>query len=379
VVLAGVTAAGWAAGVGLIAITALVLIAWSGDGRSGSSAAAALRIAADVWLLANGTPLHVDGSTFGLLPLGLAALPAYLLTRAGASLARTVGVSEAGEAARATAALAAAYAVLAVVVTGPATTTHVRPAPLWAFVAATLLAGAFGGIGVLRGAGLCPAAWAALPERLRLAVHGGALAVAVVLTGGAVLAGGALAVSAGEAGTVLGALRTGVVATVALLVVSLAYLPNAILWAAGFVIGPGFAIGSGTTVSSFDVRLRPVPALPLLAALPSAPHSWLMVQLLLPVAGGLLAGAVVGRRQVEVALGRLLGTAASSGLAAGLLMGLLCLVAGGPVGGGQLAAVGPSAWRVALVFAGEVGLPAMAAAWWTARHPRSEEWPADSG
>jgi hypothetical protein len=367
VVLAGVTAAVWAAALGLIGSTVAVLVVWSTDGRSGSSAAAAMRIAADAWLLANGTPLHVDGTPFGLVPLGLAALPAYLLSRAGTSLARTVAVTDGREAARVTAALALAYAVLAVVVTGPATTAHVSPTPGWAFLAAATLATVFGGLGVLRGAALWPAVRAALPEPLRLAAHGGAVAAAVVVTGAALLAGVALALSAGEAGLVLGALGTGVVGTAMLLVVSLAYLPNTIVWAAAFVIGPGFAVGSGTAVSAFAVRLHPVPALPLLAALPTAANRWLVALVLLPVAGGLLAGAVVGRRQVDVALGRLLGTAAATGAAAGLLVGLLCLISAGPAGAARMAAVGPSAWRVALALAAEVAVPAMAAAWWTGR------------
>jgi hypothetical protein len=110
-----------------------------------------------------------------------------------------------------------------------------------------------------------------------------------------------------------------------------------------------------------------VPGLPLLAALPSGTSSWQAALLLLPAAGGLMAGAAVGRHQVGAALRSVLGTAASTGLVAGLAMGLLSLASGGPAGGGRLATVGPSAWRVALVFAAEVGVPAMAAAWWTAR------------
>ncbi|MEP6697839.1 MAG: DUF6350 family protein [Pseudonocardiales bacterium] len=368
VVVAGVTAAGWAVGVGLIAVTVVVLVAWSGDGRSGSSAAAALRIAADVWLLANGTPLKVGGTMFDLVPLGLAALPACLLIRSGASLARTVGVTDLRGAARATGVLALAYAVLAVVVTGPATTAQVHPAPLLALVAAAVLAGVFGGVGVLRGADLWPATWTLLPEPVRLTLHGGAVAVAVLFAGAALLGGAALALSGSEAGSVLSALRTGVVGTLVLLAVSLAYLPNAVVWAAAYLAGPGFAVGTGTTVGAFDVRLRPVPALPLLAALPSAPLGWLAALLLLPATGGLLAGAAVGRRQAGTALRRMLGTAAATGPAAGIMVGVLCLVSGGPSGGRQLAAVGPSAWRVALVLAAEVALPAMAAAWWTARH-----------
>lgn len=370
-VLAGVTAAVWAAAVGLVAITAVVLVAWSTEGRSGSSAAAALRIAADAWLLANGAPLRVSGSLFALLPLGLTALPACLLTHAGASLARTVGVTDARGAARATAALVLPYAVIAVVVTGPAGTASIGAPPLLACLAAAMIATVFGGLGVLRAAALWPAVRAALPEPLRLALHGGMLAVIVVLGGAAVLAGAALALSAGEAGTVLEALRAGVAGTVALLAISLAYLPNAVLWSAAFLIGPGFAVGTGSAVSAFGVRPGPVPALPLLAALPGGPVGWLAVLLLVvPVAGGLVAGAVIGRRQAGAALHRLLGIGAASGLAAGLLLGLLCLLSGGPAGSDRLATVGPSAWRVALLLAAEVGVPAMVTAWWTAWRAR---------
>ncbi len=369
-VIAGVTAAVWAVAVGLIAITAVALIAWSTDGRSTSPAAAVLRMAAEVWLLANGTPLRVGGSPFALVPLGLTALPAYLLARAGASLARTVGVADVRGVGRATVALAGSYAVIAVVVTGPAGAAHAGATPLWAFLAAGVIATVCGGLGVLQGAGLWPSVWRALPEWARLAVHGGVLAVLIVLAGAALLAGGALAIHGAEAGTVLRASGPGVVGALVLLVISLAYLPNAVVWSAALVTGPGFAVGTGTAVSAFGVRLGPVPALPLLAALPGTAPRWLPAVLLLPAAGGLLAGALVGRRQHGAPLRRVLGTGLATGCAAGLVMGLLCLAAGGQAGAGRLATVGPSAWRVSLMFAAEVALPAMAAAWWTARHGR---------
>ncbi|MDQ6874705.1 MAG: DUF6350 family protein, partial [Actinomycetota bacterium] len=115
VVLAAVSAAVWAAAVGLIAIAVVVLLGWATDRRSTSPAAAAVRTAADVWLIAHGAPMRAAGSTFHLVPLALTALPAYLLHRAGASVARTVGVTDLGAAFRATAAVGLSYAVLAVV------------------------------------------------------------------------------------------------------------------------------------------------------------------------------------------------------------------------------------------------------------------------
>jgi len=390
VVGAATTAAGWAAGVGLIAVTVVVLLAWAAEPRSGAPAGAALQLAADGWLLAHGVPLKVAGATFGLIPLALTTLPAYLLSRAGASVARAARVGDVTTAARATAVLTATYAVLAALVTGPAATTGVSASPLRAALSAGLLALVCGGAGVLRGSGVLHSSRleggigvrpgnASRPESgplagasaaLREAARGGAIAVAAVLAGAALVAGAALATRAGGVRGVFDALGTGVAGGIFLLLISLAYLPNLAIWSAAFLVGPGFAVGNGTGVGLFGVRLHPLPALPLLAALPAGPvHRWLLVLLAVPVAGGLLAGVAVGRRTAggEVSRRRLIGTAAGTGPAAGLMLGLLCLLSGGPAGSGRLSAVGPSAWRVALVLAAEVGVPAAAVAWWTVR------------
>jgi hypothetical protein len=47
-----------------------------------------------------------------------------------------------------------------------------------------------------------------------------------------------------------------------------------------------------------------------------------------------------------------------TGVGAGLATALLAALAGGALGPGYLAAVGPSAWQVALALAVEVGVPA---------------------
>lgn len=368
VVLAAVSAAVWAAAVGLIAIAVVVLLAWATDRRSTSPAAAALRTAADVWLIAQGAPIRAAGSTFHLIPLALTALPAYLLHRAGASVARTVGVAGLGAAFRATAAVALSYAVVAVVVTGPAAAPHARVGPLAAFLGAGLLATLCAGAGVLRESGRWRDLWQRAPEPSRAAVHGGVVAVAVSLAAATLLAGASLAAGAGEAGRVFGGLRVGVVGAVVLTLLSLAYLPNAGVYAMAFLAGPGFAVGSGTTVSPSGVRLLPVPALPLLAALPAGPvRGWVVGLMLVPVVGGVLAGVVVGRRQAAAGTWTRILAGAGSGAAAGALVGLLCLASAGSAGAARLSEIGPSAWRVALALTLEVGLPAMGVAWWVGR------------
>ena len=372
-VLAAVLAAIWAAAVGSIAITCVVLLSWTAERNSGAAAGATLRIAADLWLLANGSSLRVSGSPFALIPLGLTALPACLLLRAGTSLARAVGVMDLRGVLGPTSALAGAYGGLAVVATGAAATPQVQVAPLRAFLAAAGLATVCGGLGVIRGAGLCEQMWARIPASVRAALHGGAVAAIVVLAGGAGLAGCALALSSDEAGQVLSGLGVGAVGALGLLLLSLAYLPNAVVCAAAFVMGAGFAVGAGTVVSPFGVRLGPVPALPLFAALPGGPVTgWLALLIAVPMIGGAIAGAGIGRQQRAAPLRRSLSTAAATGPAAGALLGLLSLLSAGPAGAGRLATVGPSAWRVALMLAVEVGSVAVAAAWWTARRSGSD-------
>jgi len=54
-----------------------------------------------------------------------------------------------------------------------------------------------------------------------------------------------------------------------LLLAQLAYVPNAIVWAIAYTLGPGFAFGTGTVVAPTGSALGAVPLFPMLAAIPS--------------------------------------------------------------------------------------------------------------
>lgn len=374
IVLAALAATAWAGAIGLIAIALVVLLAWTADSRSGSSGADALRLAATGWLLAHGAPVQVAGGTIGLVPLGLTGAVAGLLYRAGSSLGRSVDVRGLRDVGTATGTVSVTYGLLAVVVAGLASGGPAHVSPLRAFVGAAVLAAVAGGIGVLRGSGRTTELIDRVPCLLRTALRSAALLTVTVLAGGTLLTAGSLLISAGRTRELFDALHTGSVGGLALLVLSVALVPNMTVFGASYVVGPGFAVGTGTTVGLAGVHLGPVPALPPLAALPEStvisPAMWLLV--LLPVAGGLLAGAVVGRRPGDASLNEVLVTAAASAVAAGVLLGLLALLAGGPVGSGRLNAVGPSAWQVTLALIVEAVLPAVAAAWWTVRCASAE-------
>ena len=365
--LAALAATVWAAAIGLIGVTLVVLLVWTADSRSGSSAADALRLAGAGWLIAQGAGLSVGGVGIGLLPLGLTVLPAALLFRAGSVLGRTLAPPTLADAGRATGVLAGSYGIVGAVAAALATHGTLHVSPLRALVSTALLAAVAGGSGLVRSSGLLPDLADLLPRWVRSALVGALVAAAVTLAAGALLAAASLAMSAGRARALVDALQAGNVGGLALLLLSIAFVPNMALFGASYVLGPGFAIGAGTGVSLTGTQLGPVPALPLLAALPEStsvtPTLWAL--LAVPVLAGVLAGVVVGRRGVDAPLNEMLLTTVAAVVAAGLGLGLLALLAGGPVGTGQLATVGPSGWQVTVALVGEAVLPALAAAWYT--------------
>ncbi|HUR74574.1 MAG TPA: DUF6350 family protein, partial [Sporichthya sp.] len=144
----------------------------------------------------------------------------------------------------------------------------------------------------------------------------------------------------------------------------LAMAPNAVLWVVALASGPGFALGTDAGLSlTGDMHGGALPAMPLLAALPGPGplpgYAWLLVAL--PIG----AGAVIGwfARPAEGCRGwrEEVLTAAVSGAACGLSLGVLAGLSGGGAGG-RLAHFGPSG----VVVGGLLALQLAAAATATA-------------
>jgi hypothetical protein len=367
-------AAAAAALAGLAVTAAVVLLGW-GLSSSGTSTGGAVRLAAQCWLLAHHGRLQLPLGDVGLAPLGLTLLPVWLLYRAGSSVARTLSFDRAEHAAPATAAkavlaLAGTYAVLVVLGTGLASTETVQVEPVSTLIGAGLLATVAGGAGLLRGCPLTGRMLAPLPAGARHALRAAFVALGVLVGAGALVAGGALVSHHGRAAALSHALAPGLVDGTGLLLLGLLCVPNAAVWACGYAVGPGFAVGAGTSVTAFGTTLGPVPAFPLLAALPDGDHRGAVALLALgaPLLGGVLAGLLVGRRCDGGPL-RAAGWAAAAGCAAGALLAMLAALAGGPLGSGRMSALGPSPWQVGLAAA--VELAAVGAATAAARSPRS--------
>ena len=118
-----------------------------------------------------------------------------------------------------------------------------------------------------------------------------------------------MAIGGGQAADTISAFRTGVAGQAGITLLSLAYGGNAAVWAAAYLLGPGFALGTGSAIRLTEVTVGPLPTLPVLAGLPNGPMGVAGIALLtVPVLAGLAAGWLFA---VRAARGR---EAAGSGL-----------------------------------------------------------------
>ncbi|MDR8408671.1 DUF6350 family protein [Nonomuraea sp. 3-1Str] len=382
--VSGMLAAAATLGVGLAALTTLTLVGWiaAPSGALGSGLPGVFRTAAQIWLAAHHAGFAMPGGRVGLLPLGLVVLPAILLYRAARWMARDADLRlrlparlpknsprEKANArrraqlvlvAQAGVSLAAPYALLAGLIALVARNDVTQPFIGEALLSHFTLAFLAGSVATARTIGPWRAMLRLLPERVRALTVGTAVATAVLLVAGFALVLVAVVLNFGQVRELTNVLSPGFVGGLLLLLVQLLYLLNVVIWALSYIAGPGFAIGTGTLVAPTGVQLGTVPSLPLLGALPDSGTvpAWMMAVVALPFAAGALAGVVVARISPSPSYEAAPLWGFLTGVTTGLVSALLATLSGGPIGGGRLAAVGPSPWEVALSVALEVGVAA---------------------
>jgi uncharacterized protein DUF6350 len=369
-VVTGGIAACAAAASGLAVLITLTAIGWitAPHVGIGTGLGGVLRTAAMLWLVAHHVGFTVRGAgRIGLLPLGLVLLPGSLLAMAGRWVVRAGAVTRLRHVGYAAVALALPYALLAGALAVASRTAVASPSLWQAVVASFLLALVAGGLGAARGLAPWSRLVSLMPPRPRSIVMGMLGSAAILAAAGAVLAGASLAVHLPEVKAATNVLAPGVGGAALLLLAQLAYVPNAIIWAIAYALGPGFAFGVGTVVAPTGSVLGAVPVFPMLAAIPQGARSggpaWVpVVVLALPYLAGIFAGIVTVRIAPTPVIEAAPLWGFTAGTATGVLAGLGAAFAGGSLGSGRLAAVGPSGFQVGLVAILEIGVTAALAA-----------------
>ncbi|MFD1506653.1 hypothetical protein FE374_15295 [Georgenia yuyongxinii] len=309
---------------------------------------AAAGLGTSLWLLGHGGSMTLaPGATLSVMPLGVTLLS--LALSYGAT--RRMRLSTAGAAAF----VPAGFALVALIACGLAAVPGARLLAL----AGTVLVSAVGaGLALWRvGAhvGWWSRAWARIQTAVIAGLAGGARAV-----GALGLLAAAAATVAAVAGwervlQVQGAYAPDVVSGVVMVLTQLLFVPTVLVWAGAWLAGPGFAVGQGTLFSAGEVVAAPLPAVPMLGALPSPGSPALGWVVALPVVVGALVGWWLHRRRRQDSLAGAASAALAAGTTTALAALVMCAAAAGSIGAGRMAVIGPEPLAVAGMLLVEVG------------------------
>lgn len=366
VAFAAAVSAGLVALIGLALAFIVTLGSWAlAPHASETGPDAVARVAVGMWLYAHHVPLDIGTVSLGLVPLGLLILPGLLTYAGGRQVARVVRPQSLADVTRAVIPYALVYGVIAAIVAGVVRSEVVQPAPRTAFVAATFIALMGGGLGLLRASGQLRQAMQAIPGPVRAVAASAAAGLATVVMVSAVLTTVALAIGFPDAAEMYRSLDAGWAGAPVLVLLTMAFVPNLVLWTAAFTTGLGFPLGAEGVVSPQSVDYGALPVFPPLAAMPpqGQPGIWAYVALAAPLLGGYVVAAVLHRRQRTAPVEQLAAHAAAGGAIAGAGLGILCWLSAGSVGNQALISLGPVGWRVGLVAGMEMALVAAVVAW----------------
>ncbi|QWT23984.1 hypothetical protein KPL76_00585 [Subtercola sp. PAMC28395] len=326
------------------------------------------RAAADVWMLGNGVDvlISLDAGTaaqlaldhaavpfeIGITPLGFAVLTVFLGRRSGLRLGFTehpffggvVGIVTVGLLSGLVCASARSDVAVA----------SFRQAVVFvpAIYALGLLAGAIESIartqsplrsGVRDRVDALPTV---VQSVVAAALRGGA-AIAVAMVGvGALAVALLVVVNYSTVVSLYESLQSGIAGGAALTIAQIAFMPNLAIWAASWMLGPGFALGTGTAVSPLGTQLGLIPSVPVFGALPHSSAIGFIALLVPVVITFLITTLMRSRPELHFALtvrgiGQTLGTGFATALVAAGLLALLAMWSGGAIGPGRLADVGP--------------------------------------
>ncbi|MFD7159686.1 DUF6350 family protein [Kribbella sp. NPDC059898] len=380
--VAAVISAGACLLTGLLTCAAVAVIGWLGATFGGASGA--VRAGAAAWLVAHKAGVTIGTGRISVAPLGLTLFFAWCLYRGGKSATRTSGADRTKELIGLALGFAAVYGLGGLVVALLTEQGSLKVSPLSGFLGPFSLALVAGLAGIIVESGAGHDLADATPAGLRDAVPAAMAAVLTIVGLASVLYGVLLAIHFSRITGMLELLNAGVIGSVVLFAICLMLVPNMVLYVVAFLAGPGFQLGTGTTIAPTGVNVGSLPALPLLAAVPadgSTPTYLLALTALVPLVAGVVAGLVVVRRGLAERDADALGWdafALRGGMAAviaGVVLFALLAVSGGSAGPGRMSVVGvPGALPAAGVLVAGMAIgAAITAAVVAARRPADGE------
>ena len=290
-VVAGAVAGAMAALLSFIALAVIALGAWMLDPAAPWEWSQMLEAGTAAWLAGQGVPLEVLGTPLNLSPLGFGVICLVAIASATRWATSAAAVARRGEAAAVAVSFAVLYGAAAAVFAALAR--HLGVVPWQAGLICGAVALVLSMITLIVRVPLVTRE--ALPDLLRDGVAAALTGALVLLLFSGVALAAMIVIHADDVARVIGALEVGAAGALLVLVLSLGYLPVALVWTTAYLLGPGFALGTSATVSPFsEAGPATLPGLPLLAAVPATPPVWAAALPLVGVVPG--AGYAIGPR-----------------------------------------------------------------------------------
>lgn len=337
---------------GAAACAGVALILWALTPSGDATAGDLLGNSIAVYGLAHFMPMTLDGATLTLAPLAITAMSAALIYSSAGRARCTIDRRSETIHALIFVAVYAAGVTAVVAVAAPAATTSVDP------VGAAVISA----LSVLTSLALHPTSWRRwwrdhAPAWAAAALLAGTRAAVVLVSGAAATVIVSIAWSFADFVALIDQSGSGSLADLAAVaVLCLAYLPNIVIDAVGYVLGGGFSIGAGH-YSPLAVAPVDLPAVPLLAAVPAGDSGALHVAVFaVPLAAALIAGVTLVRRlRARADQWRAL---ASTGVLVAAMVAIGTAAAAGGVTAGPWPDSGANPWLSGLLAAGFIVLVA---------------------
>lgn len=297
-----------------------------------------LRATGRTWLVAMGSGIDAGPVSIGLVPLG-GTLVCVAAVVVGATWVLSGPVEDRAAFAAAT---AGAYGTIAAIVSAATSSGDVQTSAVRAALVAFVVGGLGAVVGGIRRGADASEWWFTTSQDVRAVVRAAVPGALTVLGAAAAIVAVLLVSHVSRVGDLWASLDAGTGGSVVLGAGNLLAVPNLVLWTVSALLGPGFALGTGTSVDLTGVQLGQVPAFPVLGALPGpgALPGWVFVLGLVPLLAGMVSGWRVDPGPREGALARV-ALGAVAGAVAGAALGVLVGISGGAIGPGRMADAGP--------------------------------------
>jgi len=321
----------------LLPLGFISLIAWATAGSATGNTSDPMRAAIWLWLGAHHIPFFLNGTATGYLsylPIGAMLLPFFAL-RSGFGRAISKLHGDFHNIASVRTIFASQYALLVTLLAlasrSPGVSSQWYLAPVFAFSIAYLAA-----------------LTAGTRFRMSQAVSYATRVLAILLGASFIFLAISIFMNLTTFKNISIVLQPGFFGAILLFALNLFYLPNLAVSVLAYFTGTGFAVGAGTLVSPFTHRLGEIPALPILAVLPTSSTKWALVAVAFVIALGALMAAWAMTSSTQALVQAIVLLAISISLIAYLASGSLMTNA--------MSAVGVSIWKLVLSLIIELGI-----------------------